>query len=137
VGFQTKSTTKKVCIQKRVKRILKNLDYDDCTVLVQEDESIFVYDYLIRKKKWISKDKRPVVKVTGSRNKTIIFGCLSIEGKQLFRQYKKFDSSIFVDYLKHVKNRFGKFVMFVDRGQHHIVPKLQKHILMQIRILLD
>ena len=26
---------------------------------------------------------------------------------------------LFVDYLKHVKNRFGKFVMFVDRATPH------------------
>jgi DDE superfamily endonuclease len=74
---------------------------------------------VIRKKKWISKDKRPVVKVTGSRNKTIIFGCLSIEGKQLFRQYKKFDSTIFVDYLKQLQERFGKCIVFVDRATPH------------------
>ena len=84
-GFKSKSTTKKICkycfqegqkeIQKRVKHILANLK-SDWTILVQ-DESIFIYDYLIRRKKWISVGKRPVVTVTGSRKKTIVFGCLS------------------------------------------------------------
>ena len=68
-------------IQKRVKQIVASLK-SGWTVLVQ-DESIFVYDYVIRRKKWISisSDKRPIVTVTGSRKKTIVFGCLSLEGK--------------------------------------------------------
>ena len=41
------------------------------TILVQ-DESIFVYDYVVKRKKWISADKRPIVTVTGSRKRTIV-----------------------------------------------------------------
>ena len=91
----------------------------DWTVLVQ-DESIFVYDYVIKRKKWISKNKRPIVTVTGSRKKTIVvFGCLSLDGKQLFKQYDKFNSATFVDYLKQVKKRFGKCIVFADRATPH------------------
>jgi transposase len=90
----------------------------DWTVLVQ-DESIFVYDYVIRRKKWISKYKRPKITVTGSRKRTIVFGCLSLDGKQLFKQYDKFDSKTFVDYLKQVQKRFGKYIIFVDRATPH------------------
>jgi transposase len=129
MGFQTKSTTKKICkyycfnkgqkeIQKRVKQILANLK-SDWTVLVQ-DESIFVYDYLIRRKKWISKNKRPIVTVTaGSRKKTIVFGSLSFDGKQLFLQYDKFNSNTFVHYLKQIHKKFGKCIVFVDRARPH------------------
>ena len=84
-----------------------------------QDESIFVYDYVIRRKKWISKYKRPKITVTGSRKRTIVFGCLSLDGKQLFRQYDKFDSKTFVDYLKQVQKRFGKIIIFVDRATPH------------------
>ena len=87
-------------------------------VLVQ-DESIFVYDYVIRRKKWISKYKRPKITVTGSRKRTIVFGCLSLDGKQLFKQYDKFNSEMFVDYLKQVQKRFGKIIIFVDRATPH------------------
>ena len=91
----------------------------DWTVLVQ-DESIFVYDYVIRRKKWISTDKkRPIVTVTGSHKRTIVFGCLSLQYKQLFKQYDKFNSNTFVDYLKHVQKRFGKYIIFVDRATPH------------------
>ena len=100
----------------------------DWTVLVQ-DESIFVYDYVIRRKKWISKYKRPIITVTGSRKRTIVFGCLSLEGKQLFKQYDKFNSKTFVDYLKQVQKRFvGKIVIFVDRATPHC-SKITKRFL--------
>jgi hypothetical protein len=46
---------------------------------------MFVYDYVIRRKKWISADKRPIVTVTGSRKKTIVFGCLSKDGKTVIQ----------------------------------------------------
>ncbi len=59
MGLQVQNTTKKICkycisegqkeIQKRVKQILANLK-SDWTVLFQ-DECIFVYDYVIRRKK--------------------------------------------------------------------------------------
>lgn len=104
-------------IQKRVKQILASLK-SDWTVLVQ-DESIFVYDYVFRRKKWISSDKRPIITVIGSRKRTIVFGCLSLEGKQLFKQYNEFNSDTFVDYLKQIQKKFGKFIIFVDRATPH------------------
>ena len=94
-----------------------------------QDESIFVYDYLIKRKKWISAGKRPIVIVTGSRKRTIVFGCLSLDSnKQLFKQYDKFNSNTFVDYLKHVQKRFGKCIMFVDRATPHC-SKITKRFL--------
>ncbi len=51
----------------------------DWNLLVQ-NESIFVHDLCI-KRKWIVKQKRPIVTITGSHNKTIIFGILSMDGK--------------------------------------------------------
>jgi transposase len=75
---------------------------------------------VVRRKKWISAGKRPIVTITGSRKKTIVFGCLSLEGKQLFKQYDKFNSATFVDYLKQIQKRFvGKCIVFVDRAKPH------------------
>jgi hypothetical protein len=59
------------------------------------------------------------VTVTGSRKRTIVFGCLSLKGKQLFRQYDKFNRNTFVVYLKHIQKRFGKCIIFVDRARPH------------------
>ena len=60
---------------------------------------------MVRRKKWISTDKRPIVTVTGSRKRTIVFGSLSLQGKQLFKQYDEFNSNTFVDYLKQVQEK--------------------------------
>ncbi|HEY6536139.1 MAG TPA: hypothetical protein VIY08_10170 [Candidatus Nitrosocosmicus sp.] len=52
--------------------------------MLVEDESIFVYDsFLAKKRRWrIIKEKRPaVVPVRGSHYKTIIYGVLSLDGK--------------------------------------------------------
>ena len=57
------------------------------------------------KRKWISREKRPIVTVTGSHNKTIIFGIISNESKQLFRQYDRFDRNSFIRYLEEVKKK--------------------------------
>ena len=57
--------------------------------------------------------------VTGSHEKTIMYGVLSLDGKQLFRQDDKFDSQSFIDYLDQVKKKFNKFVIFIDRATQH------------------
>ena len=44
---------------------------------------------------------------------------VSIDNKQLFKQYNEFNSITFVDCLKQVQKRFGKFVIFVDRATPH------------------
>jgi hypothetical protein len=75
--------------------------------------------HVIRRKKWISKNKRPIITVTGSRKRTIVFGSLSKEGKRAFRQYDKFISITFVDYLKQIQKRFEKCIIFVDRARPH------------------
>ena len=136
MGIQINRTTEKICkyclqegqkeIQKRVKHIIDNLK-SDWTVLVQ-DESIFVYDYVIRRKKWISTDKITIVTVTGSHKRTIVFGCLSLQGKQLFKQYDKFNSNTFVDYLKYIQKRFGKCIVFADRARPHCSKTIRKFL---------
>lgn len=75
---------------------------------------------MVKRKKWVSAGKRPIVTVTGgSRKRTIVFGSLSLDGKQLFKQYDEFNSVTFVDYLKQVQKRFGKCIVFVDRATPH------------------
>ena len=69
---------------------------------------------MVRRKKWISRDKRTIVRIKRSRKRTIVFGSLSLQGKQLFKRYDEFKSNAFVDYLKQGQKRFGKIVIFVD-----------------------
>jgi transposase len=89
--------------------------------------NIFVHDLHIRRK-WIIRQKRPIVTVTGSHNKTILFGVLSTDGKQLFRQYNRFDSHSFIRYLEQVRKKFKKFVIFVDRATQHRSKVVQEYL---------
>jgi len=67
--------------------------------IVSTDKSFFCYDSLVRRV-WIIKDERPVVRIIGSHLESVLFGTTSLEGKQLFRQYDRFNASTFLDYLK-------------------------------------
>jgi transposase len=94
-----------------------------------EDESIFIHDSILSgKRRWVQKEKRPVVTVTGSHSKTIIFGVLSADGKQLFRQYDRFDSHSFIAYLEQVKKKFNKFILFVDRATQHRSKEVKEYL---------
>src|SRR3954454_24493408 len=97
------------------------------TIAVQ-DESIFTHDVITRRKLWLPKGIRPVVTVTGSHQRTCIFGTLTMEGKQLFRQHDVFNQDTFLDYLKQVKKRLGKVVMFTDRARQHQSKNVQKYL---------
>ena len=89
----------------------------DFTV-VSLDESFFFYDSLVRRV-WIDAKKRPVVSVTGSHKHSCLFGAISIEGKQLFRQYDKFNGDTFLDFLKIIHSKFPKCYLFMDKASPH------------------
>ena len=86
--------------------------------VIEQDESIFIYDAIVRKV-WALKGSKPRVKVTGSHQKSFVFGALSLSGRQLFRQYSEMNSGIFIAYLKCLKRKFKKF-FFIMMGLHII-----------------
>ena len=73
---------------------------------------------------WIREDMRPVAHVTGSHAHSTVFGALSIDGRQLFRQYDNFDEDTFLDYLKKLHAKFPKCYLFLDKAPPHY--KLRK-----------
>ena len=78
---------------------------------------------------WTPEGKRPIVTVTGSHQKTCVFGVLSIDGRQLFRRYDTFDRYTFLDYLKKLQNKFHKVILFLDRApQHYRSSIVRKHL---------
>ncbi len=92
------------------------------TTVVSTDESFFFFDSLVRRV-WIKKNERPIVKVTGSHQESVLFGATSLEGKQLFRQYDWFNANTFLDYLKHVHRKFPKCYLFLDKTKQHYKSK--------------
>ena len=86
--------------------------------VVSLDESFFFYDSIVRRV-WIDKEKRPVVRVTGSHKHLCLFGAVSMDGKQLFRQYERFNGDKFLDYLKLIHNKFPKCHLFMDKASPH------------------
>jgi hypothetical protein len=81
-----------------------------------EDESIFIHDALVRRM-WIPQGKRPMVLASGSHQRTCVFGALSTDGRQLFRQYSAFDRFISLDYLKKLQNKFHKVIYYSWIGE--------------------
>jgi transposase len=81
---------------------------------------------------WTAKGMRPVVvTITGSHQKTCVFGVLSIKGIQFFRQYNTFDQDTFLQYLKELQRKFfrKKLILFLDRAaQHYRSIKVRKHL---------
>ena len=84
-------------IQKRAKVVLDNLPKGFTAISL--DESFFFFDSLVRKV-WIFKNTRPVVRITGSHQQSCLFGAVSIDGRQLFRQYNHFNENTFYIFLK-------------------------------------
>lgn len=80
------------------------------------------------KRVWIYKNTRPVVRVTGSHQRSCLFGAISLDGRQLFRQYDWFDEDTFLDYLKQIHRKFPRCYLFLDKArQHHKSEKVKRY----------
>ena len=101
---------------------MDNLQQQEGFTVVSTDESFFFFDSLVRRV-WIKKDERPIVKVTGSHQQSVLFGSISLEGKQLFRQYDWFNANTFLDYLKQIHRKFPKCYLFLDKAKQHYRSK--------------
>ena len=75
---------------------------------------------------WTPKGKRPIVITTGSHKKTCVFGTITLDGRQLFRQYDTFDQYSFISYLRELKAKFHKLILFLDRAPQHCRSKRVK-----------
>ncbi len=86
--------------------------------MVSTDEFFIFYDSLVRRV-WIDEKKRPVVRITGSHKHSCLFGAIIIDGKQLFRQFDKFNGDTFLDFLKTIHSKFPKCYLFMDKASLH------------------
>ena len=77
---------------------------------------------------WTPEGIRPIVTVTGSHQRTCVFGTITIDGKQLFRQYDVFNQYVFLKYLE-LQRKFRKLLLFIDRAvQHRSSIMVRKHL---------
>ena len=91
------------------------------------DESFFFFDTLV-KRVWIYKDSRAVVRITSSHQHSCLFGAISLDRRQLFRQYHYFNEDTFYDFLKQIHHKFPKCYLFLDKApQHYRSSKIRKY----------
>ena len=71
---------------------------------------------------------RPVVRITGSHQHSCLFGAISLEGRQLFRQYHHFNEDTFYEFLKEIHYKFPRCYLFLDKApQHYRSSKVRKY----------
>ena len=81
------------------------------------------------RKVWIEAGSRPVVIVTGSHRHSCVFGALSLDGTQLFRQYDNFDEDTFYDYLKQIHSKYPRCFLFLDKAGPHRSEKVKGYFM--------
>jgi transposase len=59
------------------------------------------------------------VLTTGSHRRTCLFGTVSLNGRQLFRQYHTVNGENFLAYARELKRRFGAFLIVLDKSAPH------------------
>jgi len=99
-----------------VRRLLRERPRGFSVVCV--DESIFMHDAIV-KRVWALKGTRPICLITGSHQRTCAFGALSMDGRQLFRQYAAINEDTFLDYLKQLHRKFVRLYLFLDKSKPH------------------
>ena len=58
-----------------------------------------------------------------------MFGAISLEGKQLFKQFERFNEDTFYEFPKHVHYKFPKCYLLLDKApQHHKSRKVRKYL---------
>ena len=114
-------------VEKNTKENIASKIDEGFTILAQ-DESIFTADAIFRKKMWVKKGSRPIILVNGTHTKRQSYLVHKvIDGRELFRQYEKFDQYCFLDYLKELHRKFGKILVYADMAPQHKSKLIQKY----------
>ncbi|CAN5633718.1 hypothetical protein BH23THE1_BH23THE1_34860 [soil metagenome] len=65
----------------------------------------------------------------GSHEISCLFGAVSMDQKQIFRQYDKFNGNTFLDFLKTIHHKFPKCFLFMDKASPHYKSRRVKEYL--------
>lgn len=91
------------------------------------DESIFIYDSVVRKV-WAVKGSKPLVITTGSHKKVFEFGAVALNRTTLFRSYDNMNSRTFISFLNALKRKYRRFVLFYDGAPWHKSEEVEKYL---------
>ena len=103
--------------QRNIRRRIKRCQRKGIPVLVQ-DEAIYIADAQPGRV-YTPHGVRAVCHVSGTHDKTIVYGVLGLDGEQLFLQYDRFNGDTLAEYLKEVKKEFERALVIVDRAPQH------------------
>ncbi len=103
--------------------------------MVSEDESFVVRDAIVTRV-WAPEGRRPVCRVTGSHDRTVVFGAMDMEGRKIFRQYDTFNGENFLDFLKQIHRKYGRLYLFLDRAKQHYRTKIVREYMRKNRATL-
>jgi len=104
------------CFQVRTRRLLGSIQKG--FTIVSMDESIIIHGTVVRRI-WAPEGMRPKCVVTANHQRTVLFGALSLDGRQLFRQYSAFNEDLSLDFLKKIDRKFRRLYVFLDRERQH------------------
>ncbi len=99
-----------------MRRRIKRCQTKGIPVLVQ-DEAVFVVDAQPGRV-YAPPGIRAVCYVSGTHDRTIVYGMLGLDGEQFFRQCDKFNGNTFAEYIKEIKE-FERTLVIVDRAPQH------------------
>lgn len=92
------------------------------------DEAFFIRDVKAGRKYWSPVAKRIFLPYVGNHESLAVYGTITINGDQLFRIYKKFNSITFVEYLKELHYKYGKIALILDRASVHKSKKVKEFL---------
>ncbi|MCY4491976.1 MAG: hypothetical protein OXC46_11050 [Thaumarchaeota archaeon] len=88
-------------------------------VILSYNEVIFIDDPALGKKYWSNVGEPIITTYKKSHNKVVAYDSITHDGRHFFRMYNKFNKDIALNYLKKLKNRFGKIAIVMDRAPQH------------------
>lgn len=103
--------------------------------MVSQDESFVTRDAIVTRV-WAPEWRRPICRVTGSHEGTVVYGAMDLQGRQFSRQYDAFNGRCFLDYLKKIHSKWGRFYLFLDRAkQRYRTKKVREYLARNRRTL--
>ena len=110
--------------QQRMKKRIPCLKKNGFTIAMA-DEAFFIRDVKAGRKYWSPVAKRIFLPYVGNHESLAVYGTITINGDQLFRIYKKFNATTFVEYLKEIHYKYGKIALILDRASVHKSKKVK------------